>query len=391
MDKKPSQKLKGDLFIRNSKKKLESFANLFFSIFTDMKDLLTKLSYVIGLNYFEPPHRCFRRDVLYVSLVFIFLMLFYSFSLDWPDVKQVFLSTMPTAFGFQALIRLFIYLHDAHLGIELFGKITSFYERNEEFHDQRRSMGRCVDIVRKVAYSVAFLYFVCFFEPFVFCVINFLLTGSTVTPYPVTLPFVDRHSVRGFMVNTPVHLSMNFIIFFGFSSNDSLACLFVIQEKVFVDAVKRNLSIISEILNAKDRNDDDISQQLKNLIESHKELKSYHELLCKVLVKPFFVIVVFNTYVICSCGIALLTSDYYSAIGVAISSCCQLLIVCGVGTFTCHQQERLLKALWNFEWYKLKLKDQKDFLTFLTMAQQPLNLEPYFIGVLNMELFIKVS
>lgn len=134
-----------------------------------------------------------------------------------------------------------------------------------------------------------------------------------------------------------------------------------------------------------------IKKQLRKLVESHAELKAYHDSLEKLLVKPFFTVVAFNTYGMCACGIVLLTSNYYGAIGNAMSAMSQLLLVCVMGTFICIQHDRLFDDSWQFDWYKLEKSDQKDFLQVLTFAQQPLNLEPYFVGVLNMELFIKVS
>lgn len=91
---------------------------------------------------------------------------------------------------------------------------------------------------------------------------------------------------------------------------------------------------------------------------------AFHESLCKLTVKPYFAIVFFNTYAICACGISFLSSDYYSAISLAVSSILQLVIVFGIGTSICHQRKRLLDVLCEFDWYRLDLADQKDFLAF---------------------------
>lgn len=341
------------------------------------------------------PNRTRQRDFLFSFLALTAFLLLYTLSIEYPDLRKIFLATMPMSIGLQGFCRLVVYFVDPTPVVELRTALKKLYEKNEKFEDQRKSMMKCCSKVEKGIKFMILTYALSICGPVIASLIDFIATGNTTAPVPIAVPFVDRDSALGFMVNFPLHLIMSAIAFFGFSSNDTAAFLFAAHEAVFVDVIKLNLSRITENLDAPKAENQKCGEKVKKLMkelsESHADLKAFHESLCKLTVKPYSAMVFFNTYAVCACGITLLTSDYYSAIGLAVSSIFQLLIVCGIGTFVCHQHKRLLDVLWEFDWYKLELADRKDFLSFLTFAQQPINLEPYIVGILDMELFIKVG
>lgn len=63
---------------------------------------------------------------------------------------------------------------------------------------------------------------------------------------------------------------------------------------------------------------------------------------------------------------------------------------CVLGTIISHQNDRLVKAISDFPFYKLDVADQKIFLQFLTFAQNTQELNVAIYGDVNMELLQNV-
>lgn len=128
--------------------------------------------------------------------------------------------------------------------------LVKLYKSHENSDYHRRSLTNCVTSVAKVKNFIIFLYANCAFTPAIICVINFIVTGGTTAPYPVTLPLVDPETAFGFIANVPFHLAINIVGFVGFAANDCMALMFIAQEMVFVDAFKFNLEELSKDLKA---------------------------------------------------------------------------------------------------------------------------------------------
>lgn len=109
------------------------------------------------------------------------------------------------------------------------------------------------------------------------------------------------------------------------------------------------------------------------------------------MARSVFVDITTNTYVFCSSAILILTSVFYGGIGFIFESIVLLLMYCGMGAYISLQHEYLMDELWKFEWYKLPVSEQKDWLNHLTKSQQSFEIKVIFIGRIDPELFIKVS
>lgn len=295
------------------------------------------------------------------------------------------------SFGFQALVRFSLYIIMPKIWTQICDTLIEFCEKHETIENHRSLVEKNLNAALKVVIFMAFLHIVCIYGPQLFCLVNFLAFGQTVLPYPVTVPGVIPNSVNSFIINFPLQILMGLVVVLGFVSADSLSYMFASQTMALVDVVRCDIDEFTHLLNSNEaKNERKIDEMMRKLIDSHREIKKYHDLLKTFGNQQYSMIVFFNVYVICACGVALLTSDYYSSIGIAVQSLIQLLIACVMGTFISLQHDRLLGILTMFDWYKLQINQQKNYLTFLIDVQRVLNLEPIFIGVINMELFITV-
>jgi 7tm Odorant receptor len=320
-----------------------------------------------------------------------YAIFFYSFYLEWPNAQKVFQATMPISFGFQALVRFSLYIIMPDIWVCICDTLIEFCEKHEKIKSHRKFLEKSLDATMKVVVFVACLHVICIYGPQLFCLINFLAYGSTVTPYPVTVPFVVPNTSTSFLVNFPLQVIMGLVVVLGFVSADSLSLMFALQSMTLVDVFKCDLDEFTEVINSTNViSERKIDEMMKKVIDSHRQIKKYHDLLKAFGNQQYSMIVFFNVYVICACGVTLLTGNSFSAVGIAVQSLIQLLIACVMGTFISHQHERLINILMMFDWYKLPVHQQKNYLTFFVDVQRVLNLEPIFIGVIDMELFIAV-
>jgi 7tm Odorant receptor len=255
------------------------------------------------------------------------------------------------------------------------------YENAEGLNTQRKALEKCLKLTWKVLKVMVVFYAVCFVGPTLLCLINFLAFGSVATPFPVAWPFLEPDTRQGFISSYPFHFVIGFAGWMCFASTECSNIFVAMQTQAFVDVVKCNLDEleleISKPFRSSRRNiEENISKLMKAVVESHRDLRDYHELLLKRLIKVAFIIIAMNTYTVCACGIAVLVNKYYTAAGIACVA---------------YSHERLKEILWNFEWYKLPKCEQKSFLLLMMNAQMPLNLEPLFVGVIDMELFLTVN
>ena len=273
--------------------------------------------------------------------------------------------------------------------VRICDNLIEFYAKHELIKSHQNLLDKSLNATMKVVIFIACLHVTCIYGPQLFCLVNFLVFDGTVLPYPVSVPFVEHDTSMSFIANFPLQILMGLVVVLGFVSADSLSFAFALQTMALVDVIENDFEEFSAVLSR--QNEAEIDHMMQKVIDSHRDLKEYHKLLRYFGNQQFSMIVFCNVYVICACGLSLLTSDYYSAFGIAIQSLIQLLIACVMGTFISHQHERLLNILMMFNWYELPVLQQKNFLTFLIDCQIVLNLKPIFIGVIDMELFITVS
>jgi hypothetical protein len=64
--------------------------------------------------------------------------------------------------------------------------------------------------------------------------------------------------------------------------------------------------------------------------------------------------------------------------------------ICVIGFLYQHQFEEFNKMVWDFPWYLLPLKLQKEYFVMMMNANQSSELKLFYIGPLNLETFVNV-
>lgn len=357
---------------------------------------LQDMTWYIGINFFDLPRMNRRFAFLFLTLFSAILALMYSILLEYPDVKKMMEATMAMSIGAQIMLRFALYLLYPQNLPEIHETLLKFY-RDLDDSDERRQQLLATHIgrIRFVMKFLLVIHAFCQFAPIFWSFMIFFFQNRYVYPLPIYLPFVERYSSIGFVVNCSFQIFLNVMLYMGNPATDTGYFLLLTQLKIEIDIFQCSIEDLSKCLLSYQfktlEEQKIIDDTLIRIIDDHRKITYFHDLLESILNKQFFVLIAMNVYVICASGVSLITSEFTVAIGIAILYPIQIFIVCALGTFVCHQQDRMEAILWKLEWYKLKPIDQKKFLFFMLNVQQGLSLEPLFIGVINMELFTTVS
>lgn len=281
------------------------------------------MTYVIGCNFFEmlSPNRRFNRMLLFVG--FSFCLGLYTVSLDWPNLKKLLKTTMPLSFGIQGSIRLLLLFLNPLPAISIREIIVKYYDQNNT-----PTANNNLILINRVIKAVSIFYMTCYFGPLLYCFINFFITNSFATSFPIVTPFINPETSLGFAINYSLQIFMSVIMFVGFLSNDGQVTLYLLHMKALVDQFESEVKIFSSKMNQKQLDRCLLYTQMKRIIGSYTEIKEFSLWIKKFYVKPSFAIVVLNTYTICTCGISCVVWHEFNVIGIAMQSFFLLSLVC---------------------------------------------------------------
>lgn len=321
-----------------------------------------------------------------VSFVITFENIFRS-----KDLKKIVEIALFGLIIVQGLSRVACHFFDFETVSELHTAALKLYEEPEKSKKLESVLRNCLKLTWRISKLLFLFDLVSLSIPFIVCYARFLLFGEMETPFPIYLVFTDITSHRGYLVNIAYQLVLSILGICAYYATDGAYLFVTLQIKAFVDCFKCSIDELEDELTNSLTNVVKISSLMRNVVEKHHDIQNYHKLIAKRLNTVFLIIILFNTYIFCFCGVAILINHYYSAFGLACVVLTELFFICIIGTFVNHQHEKLMEFLWNFNWYKLPKPEQKNFLLLLANAQNVLNLNPTFIGEVNMELFIWVS
>lgn len=362
---------------------------------TESMRSIEKISKVLGFSFFEK-QKPNRRVIWFLSSsFFIYSLMVYTIGIEIRAVLKVFQASLTVSLSTQALVRYFLYIRDPEPFLKLRDMAVEFYITHNNFHDRREIITENSVRTRKFIRFLVVFYFSCYFGPPLYCLYKIIFYGELLTPAYIILPFFDRDSLTAFIIVFIMQIFGLVFLCVGFTSYDSVTILYVAHLVSMVEIFKIKMVSLSNDFADMDlklpENRKAVKEGLAQIMACYGEIKEYFEWLKTLMTVPCLVVIFCNTYVVCTGGIAILTSSFYGAVGFSIQATFILLIICGLGTVICVQHERLLAILNRFNWYTMHFAEQKDWLLFLVQAQQGFGLEPIFIGTINMELFITVN
>lgn len=348
-------------------------------------------SKTIGLNFPSPVNfdRQLARGLSTGAFAFIYFGV--SVFLGWPDLEKIIQALVTLTFCFQVMVRFVLYLVNGDHCYMLHQTIKKFYKDCESMESSRKvSLLKQIKNISGVAMFLFIFHAICMFFPFCVSLFNFIVMDVKYTPFAAFLPYVDSNTDFGYFVNLFAQLYITCVEYMGHPSFDFSYFIVATHLKPVVDIFEWEMKDL-ELLVVKSADIKTIKQKLMKLVDMHLEMIQYNRAMMKYVGSQFFIILVVSVAVVCSSGITILTSKYSIALGTFLLCVFQISYVCIIGTFIRHHHQRLNDALWQFEWFKLPLHLQKDFLMILVNVQQPIQIDLLFLKVVDMELFTDVS
>lgn len=218
----------------------------------------------------------------------------------------------------------------------------------------------------------------------IFFFVYFLFSGQRVLAIPVTLPYTDIESNYGYLVNIFLHMGLGFIGFTSFCAYEMVMILKCVQGANIQMIIESKLEHLSEELNNIEKSklilieqvkEQEIRNKLIEIIDTYEDYKSYMNNMITYLMPSCIAVVVFNIFGLCACILLILSTDVKFKVITSIILTSGLFIMCiipcSIGTFLTVHNEKFLTNVCAVPWYKLSLKNQKIFLQFIMVCQDP--------------------
>lgn len=371
-----------------------SIKNLSFFFLTEVVSIIIKLLWIVGIDITNPIKFTRRLGFCMFFIFFATTYFINAILMDWPDIKKMLNSSAIMSIAIQCMIRIILYLRKNTHCADCFKSMFEFFERNDDvIHLRKTILKSNTKLLRMYFIYIQAFHLFCLFSPGFMSFYHFFIHGDFITPIPGYLPFIDPSSLLSFVANMTIQITILIIHAMANSAADCIYLVFCYVFKIYLDILECDLNDFDEYLSGEDDNNkskEKIDKYFVKIVKSHQAIVKFYDF-GYILGQQFFVMICFNIFIICFSGISLLTSKYTLCYGLAILYPVQVFFVCKLGSYVRDQNERLMDMMWKFNWYKLSKKSQKDFLFFLTTVQAPIEIKPTFLGVIDMELYTKVS
>lgn len=324
------------------------------------------------------------------------MMTFYSIIMQWPNLGEIVKVSMAMGIFTQSVFKGILNIANGEVFGKLLVDVEKMYKLMEKVDDKREKVLRkCIklsELVFKIM-STGYCGAVSIYLTYPLFAL-FYLDQQTLM-FPFYCPFVDHTTTNGFIVNSIIHgiFIIYTLLFHNFF--DSVFAHFVMQVIAKVEFLKIDLDEFKEFIVNEDLKKPEvqtkISQQLRKIIMSQKELDSYIGNLGNFFLIPCFVTVASSVFSVCISLVLLIIINWFLAYGSTFALSGQLFINFCYGAIIYHQLQVLNNHFYDFPWYLLSASERKSLALMIMKTHQPINLELVFIGPLNMETFTTVS
>lgn len=137
-------------------------------------------------------------------------------------------------------------------------KMMKLYEESEENPTEQLTLASRLQSTERLVKSFIVLNFAAFMLGTTFMLIRFLITGRSDFMTPSFLPWIDKETTLGYLMNAPLQILLCLFAFLALTSHDANCFFYGCQTVVFVDILEIKLNALTELVteNAKLSNGD---------------------------------------------------------------------------------------------------------------------------------------
>ncbi|EDS27261.1 Odorant receptor 94b [Culex quinquefasciatus] len=213
-----------------------------------------------------------------------------------------------------------------------------------------------------------------------------LLSGHKTLTFGFWLPFIDRFSWHGWILNMVMQIVMSIVIVSEDIGLDIIYFMTVMCSVMQIDLLKVKLQNV----NAKmEKGETDITEELNDIFKRHYEHMEFVRIVEKVYRSYFFVLFSTLGASLVLVLYAIVTLSWIAGYGSGVFITYQLFVFCLLPTLLGTKKEELQREIYDISWYTWTIPNQKVLRFMLEAAQQPNCLSMIFYP-LSMPTFTEV-
>lgn len=223
-----------------------------------------------------------------------------------------------------------------------------------------------------------------FYNVNIYFLIYFFLTGQRFIAVSAYFPYTNIDDNLGFLLNTFLHSCFGFIGFSSFCSYEMLMILKCTQGANIQLIIEAKLEHLSEELNKHEFSKLIMIEEIKErqhrsllieIIDLYEDYKAYMDKMITYLMPSCIAVVFLNVFALCTSILLIFSTDVKFKILVSLLMTSGMFIMCiipcAVGNFLNVHNDKFLTNVCAIPWYKLSQKNQKIFMQFIMICQDP--------------------
>ncbi|KAM7347796.1 odorant receptor 67d-like [Cochliomyia hominivorax] len=302
--------------------------------------------------------------------IFVFLTIYKKFEEDWTIILR---ATVTLGSAFQGVSKLFSFISDKAVIMELYKLLSGIYKEYEKKGDKYWiALEACLEKTKQGLISLTIFYSIGYFGTIMVPWVSYVISGKRFLVIEFQVPGLDINTDIGYFL-TLIFQSVLIVCFsFGLYCGDLVALMYLLQVFMFSYIFAAKIEYINEMIvkpeNSKKPN---VTKALKDIVEWHQLYLSYTSkcndlfyYIITVQVMTAFISTILSIYLIIAGG----WPGAYTY--VFVSFCC-LYLYCILGTENEVAIEKFENDIYNIHWYNMTIPQQKIVLQVLCKTQSP--------------------
>jgi hypothetical protein len=280
-------------------------------------------------------------------------------------------------------------------------KITDIYENYENVPEYCKILSLHLEALRKISKIFFSFQALIYHTPVLGGVILSLWNQQFIYSLSLYVPFLDRDSLVGFIVNTILQIFGSILVFFCMISFNLDHILMTTQVIPFVDILCCKMKEFRSFIEKRKMREKSIFHGAVNCSQTNRKLLDFvmsYELYQNFVDNfssdahkfIYFVVVSISAIAIGLSGFVACKYSIFIGICLSIVYFFNIAFFCFFGSMMEHQNQKLLNEFYNFPWYELSQSQKKVFLLMLMVLQNASQINVPIIGNVNVELMTDV-
>uniref|UniRef100_A0A182WR19 Uncharacterized protein n=1 Tax=Anopheles minimus TaxID=112268 RepID=A0A182WR19_9DIPT len=224
-------------------------------------------------------------------------------------------------------------------------------------------------------------------------IIAYFTTGLLMPLLLYELPYLDHSTIVGYVVNLLFQLNLLAKGAMGMMIADFLYLMYAMYAMVEADLFIIHLGELEAMLNDPMKDDTkrtEIREKWLQCVYDHQKTTSFLNIIEDIFGLQCLAQVAMSVFAICDCLLLVALTDWYSAYCFLILIFNELTIYFIVGHIIELKIDEMYHRVISMPWYKLQVKEQKEFCFLVSRQQRPMMLTACGFHPMNFEAYMTV-